>query len=102
MIFTNATVYPIHAAITDDEYETDHLFTLTIVPKWSTAGDYYFISLIDDEPDGTNCIGRTWGNYSFSDLDVFIRESIVAYLVGVYAEPEDEDRVAESIEIYYL
>lgn len=102
MLFTNAAVYPIHAAIIDDEHETDHLFALTIVPKWSEAGNYYFISLIDDEQDGTNCIARKVGNYSFSDLDVFIRENIAAYLFGVYPEPEDADKVNESVEIYYL
>ena len=102
MMFTNAAVYPIHAVITDDEYETDHLFALTIVPKWSAAGNYCFISLIDDEAEGTNCISRTVGNYSFSDLDVFTRESITDFLVEMYAGPEDEDKVTESIEIYYL
>lgn len=103
--FNKAKVQVIHAISGEDFFDDDNLFALTVVPKRCKPRlNYNFISLIDDTLDGTNCIGRCWENLDPSDLDVFVRESVIGYYSTVYDE-YDKDFIFEAIdnlELRYL
>lgn len=103
--FDKASVQIIHAISGEDFFYDDNLFALTVVPNWCEPQlNYNFISLIDDESEGTNCIGRCWENLDPSDLDAFVRESIAGFYADMYDE-DDKDFIWEAIEnleLHYL
>ena len=103
--FDKAKVQVIHAISGDDFFDDDVLLALVVVPNWCNPQlNYNFISLIDDEPKGTNCIGRCWENLDQSDLDAFVRESVIGYWASLYDE-DDKDFIweaIESLELRYL
>lgn len=98
-VFNKASVQIIHAISGEDFFDSDNLFALVVVPNWCVPHlNYNFISLIDDEPEGgTNCIGRCWENLDPSDLDAFVRESIIGFYADMYGE-DDEGFIWEAIE----
>ena len=94
-LLDEAKAQVIHAISGEDFFDDDDLFALVIVPRLNY--NYNFISLIDDRSKGTNCIGRCWENLDPSDLDAFVRESIIGYWANVY-DIHDKGFVCEAIE----
>lgn len=96
--FDKAKVQVIHAISSDDFFDDDDLFALVVIPDWCKPQlNYNFISPINDVPNGANCIGRCWENLDPSDLDAFVRESVIGYYADMYAE-DDENFIWEAIE----
>lgn len=104
-VYGNANVIVIHAISGEDFFDDDNLFALVVVPDWCKPQlNCNFISLIDDESNGVNCIGRCWENLDPSDLDAFVRESVIGYYADMYGE-YDKDFIWEAIddlELIYL
>ena len=101
-LLDEAKVQVIHAISGEDFFDDDDLFALVIVPRLNY--NYNFISLIDDRPKSTNCIGRSWEHLDPSDLDAFVRESIIGYWANMYDE-YDKDFVLkanEDLKLRYL
>lgn len=101
-LLDNASVQIIHAISGEDFFDDDDLFALVIVPRLNY--NYNFISLIDDRSKGTNCIGRCWEYLDPSDLDAFVRESVIGFYADMYDE-DDKDFIweaIESLELHYL
>lgn len=101
-LLDEAKVQVIHAISGEDFFDDDDLFALVIVPRLNY--NYNFISLIDDRSKGTNCIGRCWENLDPSDLDAFVRESVIGFYADMYDE-DDKDFIWEAIEnleLHYL
>lgn len=94
-LLDEAKVQVIHAISGEDFFDDDDLFALVIVPRLNY--NYNFISLIDDRSKGTNCIGRCWKNLDPSDLDAFVRESVIGFYADMYDE-DDKDFIWEAIE----
>ena len=101
-LLDEAKVQVIHAISGEDFFDDDDLFALVIVPRLNY--NYSFISLIDDRPKGTNCIGHRWEYLDPSDLDAFVRESVIGYWASLYDE-DNKDFIWEAIEeleLHYL
>jgi hypothetical protein len=104
-VFNKANVQIIHAVSGEDFFDCDNLFALTVVPNWCKPKlNYNFVSLIDDEPEGTNCIGRCWENLDPSELDAFVRTSVVNYYAEMYGEDDGGFiwEAIENLELHYL
>lgn len=101
-LLDEAKVQVIHAISGEDFFDDDDLFALVTVPRLNY--NYIFISLIDDRRNGINCVGNCWGYLDPSDLDAFIRESIIGYWKDLYDE-DGKDFIwgaIEDLELRYL
>ena len=101
-LLDEAKVQVIHAISGEDFFDDDDLFALVIVPRLND--NYNFISLIDDRRKGTNCVGSSWECLDPSDLDAFVRESVIGFYADMYDE-DDKDFIWEAIEnleLHYL
>ena len=101
-LLDKASVQIIHAISGEDFFDDDDLFALVIVPRLNY--NYNFISLIDDRRKGTNCVGSSWEYLDPSNLDAFVRESVIGFYADMYDE-DDKDFIWEAIEnleLHYL